>query len=586
MPIRLVPGFVAYKGKSSTGTPEIARLAEGKIYSSNDTGLTRTLSALDIVSQEPSGDPRSNRDGYVEPFRVSISGTAEGIFWVAAGYPVFQPFLGRNGADGGNVVPTGVAIKEAIEPGGAAYDAMAGVIGDVTAKPVETWAAYGGGATLHRGGGASLPQSTREGLRGALAAGCTHLDMDMRLTADGVPVLAHDNLMDPYTNKTGLWIEQQSAMLGSVKWDAARTVGGSWGEIEVSTIAEILDEFGGTVPMIIEPKNQVGIGEWTRSIEALAPLIHARGLAGSVLVGLYGEYIDTHLPLLRTHGLMVQINQDSSLPGYDDGSLIAPYEAAGVEGTVLSSGTSDAVAAQWAASSVVPWVSPIGRRWRWSERKAVGVDRCIDDYAVYLAGKNATVKRAPYRNGQWGTGDIPATGHSRPKLLSSGLLFDTFTSNYQCMLMGDFAPLPNTFTMDFTVDLEGMSESAPWFGFNMCSQDDQSWRNAEADPTGYLCFIAPRGGNLAIWQRTGGAGVKRAEVSGVGAGMTGTGSLYGRIEVSSSSISISLLDGPSGSALGTATFADTDYRGGYMHAAAFKSGSLAPKFTLRDVLVT
>lgn len=586
MPIRLVPGFVAYKGKSDSDMPEIARFAEGQVFSSDDQDLGSPILALDVVTQATFGNPRSNRDGFVEPFRVDVGQSTEGVFWVSDGYPIFQPFLGRNGTDGSNVVPTGDAIRAAIEPGGDAFGALSDAIVGATAVPIARWADYGGGTTLHRGGGASLPQSTREGLRGALAAGCTHLDVDMRLTADGVPVLAHDNLMDPYTNKTGLWIEQQSAMLGSVKWDAGRTVGGSWGEIEVSTIAEILDEFGGKVPMIIEPKNQVGIGEWTRSLNALAPLIHERGLAESVMVGLYGGFIDTHLPVLRSHGLMVQINQDTSLPGYADGSLIGPYEAAGVEGTVLSSGTPDAVAELWAQSTVTPWLSPIGRRWRWAERKAQGIDRCIDDYAVYLAEKNATVRRAPYRNGQWGTGDIPASGHKRPKLLADGLLFDSYTSDYQCMLMGDFAPLPDTFTMDFTVDLEGMSESAPWFGFNVCAQDDQSWKNAETDPTGYLCFIAPRGGNLAIWQRVNGAAVKRAETTGVGAGMSGTGTLHGKIVVSGEDVSVSLLDGLGGSVLGTATFADTAYRGGYLHVAAFKSGATAPKFTLRDVKVT
>jgi hypothetical protein len=44
----------------------------------------------------------------------------------------------------------------------------------------------------HRGAAARAPENTLAGLRRAKALGCTWVEFDVRLTADGAPVLCHD----------------------------------------------------------------------------------------------------------------------------------------------------------------------------------------------------------------------------------------------------------------------------------------------------------------------------------------------------------------------------------------------------------
>jgi glycerophosphoryl diester phosphodiesterase len=56
----------------------------------------------------------------------------------------------------------------------------------------------------HRGGGALWPENTLEGFRGSLALGADMLEMDAHLTADGVPVVMHDDRVDRTTNGSGL----------------------------------------------------------------------------------------------------------------------------------------------------------------------------------------------------------------------------------------------------------------------------------------------------------------------------------------------------------------------------------------------
>jgi glycerophosphoryl diester phosphodiesterase len=55
----------------------------------------------------------------------------------------------------------------------------------------------------HRGAAARAPENTLAGLRCAKALGCSWVEFDVRLTADGAPVLCHDATLDRTTDRTG-----------------------------------------------------------------------------------------------------------------------------------------------------------------------------------------------------------------------------------------------------------------------------------------------------------------------------------------------------------------------------------------------
>ncbi len=55
----------------------------------------------------------------------------------------------------------------------------------------------------HRGAAAVAPENTGAGLRAGAAAGAAWIEIDTRLTADGVPVLVHDATLDRTTDGTG-----------------------------------------------------------------------------------------------------------------------------------------------------------------------------------------------------------------------------------------------------------------------------------------------------------------------------------------------------------------------------------------------
>jgi len=55
----------------------------------------------------------------------------------------------------------------------------------------------------HAGAAGEAPANTLAGVRACLDAGCEAMEVDVRLSADGVPVLMHDETVDRTTNREG-----------------------------------------------------------------------------------------------------------------------------------------------------------------------------------------------------------------------------------------------------------------------------------------------------------------------------------------------------------------------------------------------
>lgn len=71
----------------------------------------------------------------------------------------------------------------------------------MSAYPLPRWIA-------HRGGGALAPENTLEGFAVAVRLGFRAVEFDVMLTADGVPVLLHDETLERTTDGSGTLAEQ------------------------------------------------------------------------------------------------------------------------------------------------------------------------------------------------------------------------------------------------------------------------------------------------------------------------------------------------------------------------------------------
>ena len=102
----------------------------------------------------------------------------------------------------------------------------------------------------HRGASAEYPENTMAAFQRAIDLGADGIELDVHLSADGVPVVIHDETVDRTTDVTGPVSAMTAAELGSI--DAGRGHG-------VPTLADVLDLVGNTLHVNIEIKsNQAG----------------------------------------------------------------------------------------------------------------------------------------------------------------------------------------------------------------------------------------------------------------------------------------------------------------------------------------
>lgn len=96
----------------------------------------------------------------------------------------------------------------------------------------------------HRGASGQYPENTMLAFTHALKQGADAIELDLRVTADGVPVVLHDATLDRTT-------DQRGAVLGLTLNQVRLAAAGS-GE-RIPTLEEVLEGFPGT-PLIVELK--------------------------------------------------------------------------------------------------------------------------------------------------------------------------------------------------------------------------------------------------------------------------------------------------------------------------------------------
>ena len=110
----------------------------------------------------------------------------------------------------------------------------------------------------HRGAAGEAPEDTLPGFELALAQGADALELDVRVTADGVPVVLHDATLDRTTDRPGpvtrLPLEAvRQADAGHRFTPDGHTFPWRGRGVSVPTLAEVLDTLPGT-PLLLELK--------------------------------------------------------------------------------------------------------------------------------------------------------------------------------------------------------------------------------------------------------------------------------------------------------------------------------------------
>ena len=135
----------------------------------------------------------------------------------------------------------------------------------------------------HRGVSARFPENTLVAFRAAVDEGSRMLELDVGLTADGVPVVLHDETLDRTTDGEG---SLSFATLDQITpLDAGRWFDPAFAGEPVPTLARVLDELGGRIAINIEIKPEAVRSDPAGGIEEqVVALVRARSLEEAVVV--------------------------------------------------------------------------------------------------------------------------------------------------------------------------------------------------------------------------------------------------------------------------------------------------------------
>ncbi|MCS0497998.1 glycerophosphodiester phosphodiesterase [Protaetiibacter mangrovi] len=230
----------------------------------------------------------------------------------------------------------------------------------------------------HRGDRADAPENTMPGFAAAFASGLDFVETDVQLTADGVPVLMHDDTVDRTTDGTGavadLTVDQIRA-LDAGSWYAPEFAG-----TRVPLLVEFLDALAGSrQKAIVELK-----GYWAPDgIRTVLDAVYLRGVQNRVVFASFDLSTVAHLADTAPAIPRVIIKRD--LP-HDPVGLARYYDAIAILTTPTSlENDPDAVARMHEAGLGV-LVYTLNSTERWSEALADGVDGIVTDKPSKLDG--------------------------------------------------------------------------------------------------------------------------------------------------------------------------------------------------------
>jgi len=139
----------------------------------------------------------------------------------------------------------------------------------------------------HRGSSAAFPENTLPSFEAAIQAGADVVELDVRLTADGVPVVMHDPDVSHTTDGQGFVYEQTLVELKRLH-ARSRSDDAQGGQAEVPTFRESLEVLSGRAGVDVEIKNMPGEASFDspreEAVERVIEDLDATDFRGEVLV--------------------------------------------------------------------------------------------------------------------------------------------------------------------------------------------------------------------------------------------------------------------------------------------------------------
>lgn len=230
----------------------------------------------------------------------------------------------------------------------------------------------------HRGDRAHAPENTMAAFDAAFASGLEFVETDVQLTADGVPVLMHDETVDRTTDGTGAVADLTLAEIRAL--DAGSWYAPEYAGTQVPLLDEFLDALTGTrKKALVELK-----GYWApEGIRTVLDAVYLRGVQNRIVFASFNLTTIAHLADTAPAIPRVIIKRD--LPK-DPVALVRYYGAIAILTTATSLENDPHAVARMHEAGLGVLVYTLNSEKRWSEALAYGIDGIITDKPSKLDG--------------------------------------------------------------------------------------------------------------------------------------------------------------------------------------------------------
>jgi len=223
----------------------------------------------------------------------------------------------------------------------------------------------------HAGAAGEAPANTLAGGRACLDAGCEAMEIDVRLSADGVPILMHDETVDRTTNRSG-----PVRALTFAELQRAEAGGGE----PVPSLAQVLQLVRGRLVVWCELKATEGLPEEDdRLVDAVLSVVGQNGADAWVAIHSFADRIVERARRSAPHVPAALISPPVTLATASE--LLRRAVSAGAQAVSLHHASlSPELVAWFRARQLAVFTWTLDHEDEWQRALRAGVDGIITNY--------------------------------------------------------------------------------------------------------------------------------------------------------------------------------------------------------------
>ncbi|WP_329220657.1 glycerophosphodiester phosphodiesterase [Streptomyces microflavus] len=552
--------------------PDLGHIAQGDAEASwVDGELTLTVLAADADGYDPTGYTHTVMEypegapGRLYPVLLTTDlGDTVDLATLAPTTPYGGDYVLVPGPEGpaGPPGPDGTAdAEDYTDDAVAAAEATAATL--YLPNALVTWASYMADASpaspkyfAHRGGGQVRPEHTLTGYRAAAAQGYA---LEVSCVADGTRGVwcLHDPTLDRTTNRTGLLSSYTTEEVSQqVRTNARPLLGRGWEEQPLVLLRQVLDEFLGHVPILLEAKTNDTVVPVQELLDRHYP--HAyRSVVWKAHVGTlslpWAKDRDNPFP---TWTYLDPNTPDEALAAKD-----LRTDAWGVSTTFTDARIEEIVDR---GKPVYAW--PVYRRSQRDRLTALGIVGLMSSDPSYVS-RNTPMRTADrWALGVKESGGLPPVDYENAYALKfeegadEGWVSLPVLPN-QSYGLGTYSPLSGSYSIGFDMKYPILPASGTHGGYYFGKESDDVYRFTNPNASGGYHVVMRASGAMELYRHTAGitSGTRISDIINTAAPVANTPMSF-EIDVTPTTVELRRTDGTGWT---TGPIADTEHRGGY-----------------------